>query len=100
MPTSWPDRIHEHLAGEPIAPGVIAIYVFGSATRDEDAHDLDILLIYDRAELPPEEAQVVGPTLAARLATIDRPVHLTALTVEEERNVEFAATEQAVSVWP
>lgn len=85
----------EKLVGQDLCPDGTRWYIFGSASRDASCpSDVDILVIYE----DPAHASIVR----ARLAELElmRPLHLIFMTVGEEKESGFIASERAVEVFP
>jgi predicted nucleotidyltransferase len=68
----------------------LEVWAFGSALRDEDPHDLDVLLIYD------ERASVVAVRTARIWSETDPPCDIIAMTRAEEREYAFIHATGAV----
>jgi predicted nucleotidyltransferase len=80
----------------PALTGVRQVFLFGSALRDPDPHDVDLLVVYDPLELPPAEATGLRRVFVRACAEAAvHPVDVVLLTGDEARDTEFAAKENA-----
>lgn len=72
------------------------VFLFGSALRDPDPNDVDLLVVYDPGELPPAEAAGLRGVLVHACAEAGiHPVDVVLLTGDEARDTEFPARESA-----
>lgn len=86
--TRWPQfdalcRVAEGFAD-------LEVWAFGSALRQDDPHDLDVLLLYDT------RASIVAVRGAQRWSETKPPVHIIAMTRAEEREYRFIQGTSAV----
>jgi hypothetical protein len=75
------------------------IYVFGSWLRVQNPRDLDLLLVYDSDKC--SDRQIIGLRKSLREASprlTGLPAHITALTIEEEREISFIRSNSCVGV--
>ena len=80
-------------------PSSSALYFFGSALISPDPNDLDVLVVYDPAECPPQEAYLLHRETIEDLEQLyGLPVHITLLTSSEESSVSFKRRTSAVSI--
>lgn len=63
----------------------LRVYVFGSAVLSPDkARDLDLLVVYDRTIVAPDQVyRVITETVSSFRSAIRMPIHLAAFTKEE-----------------
>ncbi len=74
-----------------IVPGA-SWYLFGSATHSPaSAEDIDVLILYSG----PEDAATIRRCL--RKLCLAMPLHLLLLTAEEERELDFIASQSCLS---
>jgi hypothetical protein len=76
------------------------VWLFGSAIRDADPRDIDLLVVYDRELVAPQDAYILGDTLAVALGDCKPRVSIILLTRNEHMFSEFARRESATCVWP
>ena len=73
------------------------VFVFGSALKHWPARDFDILLVYDGRVVPATDAHQRVASFVKKLEqTSGAPVHLTLLSISEERSIAFVASEKCV----
>lgn len=78
-------------------PDFSTLYIFGSALTSSDPNDLDVLVIYDPIECPPQDAYQLHREMVEDLEEFyGLPVHITLLTPSEESNVYFIQRTNAV----
>jgi predicted nucleotidyltransferase len=76
-------------------PNGVAIYLFGSSTRNASPVDLDVLLVYDPIIISSDRIyDETQETLSALARIFGRPVHPVLLTLEEEASVRFVESEK------
>lgn len=73
--------------------------MFGSARESADPNDIDLLAVYDRGLVGPEEAHRFRHVLSSALAELEIPVSVLLLTGQEHRSSRFAEMEKALLVW-
>jgi predicted nucleotidyltransferase len=77
--------------------GDTEVYVFGSWTRDQPAHDVDVLVVYDEARLADTDVSDLRRRIRQEVRRLVRlPAHVVALTVEEARETDFVRRECCV----
>jgi predicted nucleotidyltransferase len=80
--------------------GLREVSVFGSALRRPDPNDVDMLVVYDPAELAPLDAVQVRAVLARACAHISvQPVDIVLLTEDEAQDTGFREAEGAKVVY-
>lgn len=75
------------------------LYLFGSATKSEAPHDLDILILYPRNTMT-RAIELRNATVQYIEDLFDLPVDSVLLSFEEEQQVLFAVKERAVLIFP
>jgi hypothetical protein len=75
------------------------VYVFGSWLRGQNPRDLDLLLVYDPVKCSNQQITDFRRSLreaSPRLTGL--PAHITALTIEEERELSFIRNYNCIGV--
>ncbi|MGD1001489.1 MAG: nucleotidyltransferase domain-containing protein [Candidatus Brocadiia bacterium] len=68
----------------------VQVFLFGSSRYLNDPSDIDLLFVYDKQKLQPEQAYMrVRPIVKAVSKKTGVPVHPVILTKEEERATKF-----------
>jgi len=76
------------------------VYIFGSSARGEKSRDVDVLIVYDKQECPPQCAHATASPIVTHLQeTLFAPIHLVLLSEEEERELDFVKNEKCVDFW-
>lgn len=100
--TSRSARIRDALgAADPGAlRGVVSVYVFGSSLHSDAPRDLDLLVVYDPARVPPSRAAALREIVAGICPPNagGRP-DIVLLTPAEAEATDFARREQAELVY-
>lgn len=79
-------------------PGGIQVYLFGSATQG-DPGDIDLLVVYEFPRFAPSEVLAFRERISLSVYETTRlSTDFVILSVEEEREVQFALREGAVRV--
>ncbi len=83
-------------------PDGTRVFIFGSFSSGSDApRDLDVLVVYDSDVVPPEDAfSVFAPLMEELGRKAGLPVDCTLLTVSEEAQVGFVASERCIEITP
>ena len=72
------------------------MFLFGSALRESDPRDVDLLVVYDPQAMPPARAAGLRQIVVRACAeAIVRPLDVVLLTGEEARDTRFADREHA-----
>jgi predicted nucleotidyltransferase len=80
-------------------PELSAAYVFGSALKSGLPNDLDVLIVYDPHTCPVSRAYDAHRTFVEMLQqAAGLTVHLTLLTIDEERDSSFIRKTGAISI--
>lgn len=75
------------------------LYLFGSATRSDSPHDLDIAILYNQAYM--KEAQRIRDlTLQSIRAFFKGPLDCVLLSYDEEEQIHFLEKERAKLILP
>ena len=75
------------------------LYLFGSATKSDAPHDLDILVLYPRNAMT-QAMEVRNATVQYIKDLFGLPVDSVLLSFEEEQQVLFAFKERAMRIFP
>ena len=97
----WPTRIRRRIT--PVADtlvGLDSVWLFGSATRIENPHDIDLLAVYDRDIIAPSEVHLLGDALNEALVDNELGICIILLHRREHLSSRFSAEEDAIQVWP
>ena len=97
----WPTRIRRRIA--PVADSLVgldSVWLFGSATRIEDPHDIDLLAVYDRDIIAPSKVHLLGGAINEALVDNELRVCIILLHRREHLSSGFSAEEDAIQVWP
>ena len=80
-------------------PKGVRFYLFGSVVDGSIGSDIDLLCVYDAAELPPENVYAeLRPLFNDLHALFGSPVHPVLLTNTEEAQVHFIESEECIPV--
>lgn len=91
-------RIKETIRDIPIIHG-LRVAVFGSSLHSNTPKDIDILLLYDASELGLEAVSQEKSLIIQQLYVVfSKPVHITTLSIEENKASNFSNTVKAVFV--
>jgi predicted nucleotidyltransferase len=75
------------------------VYVFGSWLRGQNPRDLDLLLVYDPVKCNNQQITDLRRSLSeASPRLTGLPAHITALTIEEERELSFIRNYSCIGV--
>ncbi len=99
--SSWGPKLQEALeAARPNLVGVTSIALFGSALREAQPRDLDLLVVYEPSIVAPERAGRLRAPITATCASFGLPVvDVVLLTREEADATDFAQREGACAVY-
>lgn len=76
------------------------MWIFGSALTTESPRDLDVLLVYDEAVVPPHDAYALGDWLYDCIDQGSLRCSIILLSRREHAASRFAVEEAATQVWP
>lgn len=98
--SSWTTLLQRRISELPMPCG-IEVYLFGSALRDADPADLDILLVYDPEVLTLDQFRAAGELICFDLEVrTGRAIDLCRLSVQEALSSRFIEDERAAKLFP
>ncbi|MES1213491.1 MAG: hypothetical protein ABUL64_02805 [Singulisphaera sp.] len=75
------------------------MFVFGSSRFEDDAHDIDILVVYDNEKIPAAEAfDRFRPIFDTVMKSTGLSVHPVVISTDEEREQHFIASVRPIVV--
>lgn len=78
----------------------IQLHIFGSMCKDVIPKNLDLLLIYNKTEYTIENIICLKNELIQRLSKeYGKPIDITTLTIEEEKEIQFVKSENAIPLF-
>ncbi len=76
------------------------VHLFGSALREPDPVDLDLIVVYDKAAIAPRDAPRLRARLKAAVSEVSvLPCDVTLFTREEQEQTRFSSAVAALCLW-